>query len=89
MPDLTTNKERTQMKNPFTTIQKLKDGTHDIEASIELPETGGGDGNSIVVRCSKFDGKTYMTISHEFDGCHEILNDFPIPEKLFDKLATA
>jgi hypothetical protein len=77
------------MNNPFQLIQKLDDGTHDIEASIELPETGGGDGNSIVVRCSKDDGKTYMTISHEVDGCHEILGDFPISEKLFDKLATA
>jgi hypothetical protein len=75
------------MKNPFQLIQKLDDGTHDIEATIDLPKRSMV-GSSIVVRCSRADGKTTMTISHEVEGDHEFLKEFKITDELFDKLAT-
>lgn len=66
------------------TIQRLEDGTHDIEGVFELPNTKDGKEQSIVMRLSKYDGKTYAIITHEIDGNHFDLSDFKISKELFE-----
>jgi len=68
------------------TIQLLEDGTHDIEGVFELPNTRDGKEQSIVMRLSKYEGKTYAIITHEVDGDHSELVEFKIPKKLFDSI---
>jgi hypothetical protein len=69
------------------TIQKLDDGTHDIEGGFELPKTDDGSEQSLIIRASKYDGKTYMTISHEIDGDHDIIKEFKISKELFNYIS--
>ena len=40
------------------TIQKLDDGTHDIEGGFELPRTDDGFEQSLIIRISKDDNNT-------------------------------